>query len=173
MSANIATIFTDQMTNLTGNVGGAVQTLDNVNKVGYKERGFVSLLTLASQASGSVIAVARIPVPFVFLGITLVSSVSLGSSTLVFGSPGNFSGSQNFYGISSTLTTASLPQGIAAAATFGQEIDTGYDSTTGLATTYGQSSGFGGQYEDIVMTVGAASLPSSGSLYIAVKYAID
>lgn len=172
MSANPATLFGPNMTLLTGNNGGSVQSLPQGNEVNAKERLFIEQIALASQASGSIFAVARIPLGCVFLGITVCTDTSLGSATIEFGDAG--SGNSAIYGAAATLTSTNTPTVFAkagASGTYGQQITSGYDSVTGAATSYTGSSGSGGNYEDVTMTTGAASLPSSGNLTVITRWA--
>ena len=167
----IATQWGTQMTALVNNAGGAIQTLPPVTLVGGRQRTFVETVNLAGQANGTVIGVARIPLYAVFLGITLVSSVSLGTATISFGDANN----ATVFAPAATLTVTT-PTLVGAAAAIGQQISVGYDSDTGNQVTpfMPQKIGEGGAlYEDIVMTVGAAALPGSGVLVVMTDFAID
>ena len=171
MAATPANYFSDQMTLLTGNVGGAVQSLPQVSLVGGRERNFISRITLASQISGKVFAVARIPLYSAFLGILVATDTSLGSSTIAFGDAGN--GNSAIYVAAQTFTATNTPTLLGLVSAFGVPITAGYDSVTGNAVNYSSSSGFGGLYEDIIMTVGAATFPASGNLVIVTQYQLD
>lgn len=162
-----ATVWGVQMTLLTGNLGGAVQSLPQGNLVGARRREFVETLTLASQVSGTVIAVARVPLNSVFMGIEVTTDTSLGSSTIAFGDA--HSGNSAIYGAAATLTATNTPTVFTKTAVHGVEIKTGYDSS-GPVTGYAASAGFGGAYEDIIMTIGAATMPSSGTLRIVTRW---
>lgn len=165
----VADYFPDQMGNLTGNLGGALQVLPQVNLVGGKERNFITRITLASQISGKKFAVARLPLYSAFLGILICSDTSLGSSTISFGDMN----SAAIYAAAQTFTATDTPTLIGKTSAFGLPITAGYDATTGLAVTYASSSGFGALYEDVVMTVGAATFPASGNLVVVVQYQLD
>lgn len=169
MTATPATVFNDIMTTITGNVGGAVDGkvpsyLDD------KERVQVGTLTLASQTNGTVIGIARIPIYALFLGISILPSVSLGSSTVAFGDAG--SGNSAIYGAAATDTSTSTPLVFAVPATYGVQITTGYDCVSGLAVTPLAPGAGGALYEDIIMTIGAANFPASGTLKTIVRYMI-
>ncbi len=167
-----ATLFSDLMTNTTGNAGGNVQTLNNVNLSGGKERIQVAKIGLAAQVNGSIFGICRLPLGSTLLGITVITDTSLGSSTIKFGDA--HSGNSALYGAAATLTSTNTPTAFATAATYGVPITTGYDCQDGHATTYdvGGSPG-GGGYEDIIMTVGAADLPGTGTLRVIVRYMLD
>lgn len=171
MAATPATLFGTQMTSLTGNVNGAIQSLPHVDFVGGKDRTFAESIAYAAQASASVFGVARIPLPFVFLGLLLVTDTSTSTATLAFGNAGN--GNSAIYAAAAALTATDTPTWAGKTAKIGTEITSGFDCVTGLATGYGSSSGFGGAYEDVIMTTGTAALPASGNLRIQFQYAID
>lgn len=146
---------------LTGNISGTVQVLPRVSVISGRLRTFVETITLASQAAGTIFGVARLPKGSVFMGFEVLSTVSLGSSTIAFGNANN--GSQ--YANATTLTSPDQPLFLGKTITEGVPLDTGiYDSVTGLASA---------AYEDILMTVAAAALPSSGTLRILTSYALD
>lgn len=171
MAITPATVWNDIMTNTVGNVGGAVQTLNPVTTSGGRERVQIGRLVLASQTSGTVIAIARVPTGAAIIGITLLTDTSLGSSTLKFGDAA--SGNSAIYAAAATLTATNTPTTAAAQPTYGVPIVHGYDGVTGAETTYANNSGYGGGYEDIIMTVGAATMPNSGNLVTIVRYTID
>lgn len=165
----VATLFSTQMTQLTGNAAGAVQSLPNVNVVSGKQRQFIANLTLAAQASGSVIAMARIPLPAVLTGITLITDTSLGSTTIAFGD----ANSGAIYAAAQTFTTLNTPTRIGLAATHGAPITSGYDAQSGaLVSAYAPGQG-GAVYEDILMTTAAATAPASGNFVVIFEYSID
>lgn len=171
MAATPATIFFVEMAKLVGNLGGAIESLPNVDLVSGKTRKFVANLALATQINGAVLGVARVPLPFVMTGITLLTDTSLGSSTIKLGNAGN--GNSAIYLAAQTFTAVNTPTGVGNAATQGVEINSGFDSVTGLATGYASSSGFGAAYEDITLTIGAANFPASGIFKIIFEYQID
>lgn len=171
MTVSIATIFNDLMTNITNNQNGALQVLNAVTLEGGRERCIIGSLTLAAQASGSVIGIARVPLFAALIGITAITDTSLGSSTIEFGDPG--SGNAAIYGAAATLTATNTPTVFALTSTYGVPITTGYDCLTGNATGYQNDSGAGGAYEDIILTIGAANFPASGNFRTIVRYVID
>lgn len=164
-----ATLFSVQMTQLIGNTGGAVQALPAVTLVGGRKRVFVSNLAFAAQASGTVIAMARLPLFAALTDITVVTDTSTGSATLAFGDANTTA----LYGAAQTFTTINSSYQIGLAATLGLPITTGYDAQSGNAVTYQKPGEGGALYEDIVMTVGAAALPASGNLTVIFEYVID
>jgi len=145
---------------LAGNTGGQVQGLPAVTYAGARERVFTGVIALASQAAGSVIGIARIPLGSIITGMTLITDTSLGSATIAIGD----TNSSGLYLAAQTLTTTNVPQRIGLAAAHAAPINTGYDCTTGLATK---------NYEDLVLTVAVAALPSSGNLAFVLEYALD
>jgi hypothetical protein len=156
----VATAYFDQMTTLTGNTAGAVQTLPDVTRVGGRRRTFVSSLTLASQASGTTIGVARLPIGAVINSIQGITDTSLGSTTISLGN----SNSAAIYKAAATFTATETPTLWGLTATRGVPITSGYDCVTGVANR---------SYEDIVLVTGAATAPSSGTLRILIDYSID
>lgn len=171
MSATPATAFAEMMTKLTGNTGGVVQDLPPVLRVGGKRRILAERLTLAAQVSGTVIGVARIPLPFVLTGITLLTDTSLGSTTIALGNAGN--GNSAIYAAAATLTATNTPTGVGKVATTGIQINSGFDCVSGLATGAAAPGNGGAGYEDIILTTGAATAPGSGTLLLLFQYVID
>ena len=161
----VATLFSTQMAQITGNTGGAIQSLPPVTTVGGRERVFIANVGLAAQASGAVIGVARFPLGAIITGITLLTDTSLGTSTIALGD----TNSAALYAAATTLTNVNTPTRIGLAATHGAPITTGYDCISGLATAAPK----GGQYEDVVLTVAVAALPALGNLAIIFEYSID
>lgn len=165
----VATLFSTQMAQLTANLGGAVQALPAVTVAGARERVFVANLALAAQASGSVIAMARIPLFAAITGINVVTDTSLGSATIAFGDANNGA----LYAVAQTFTAVAAPAKFGNAATQGVPITAGYDCLSGALVTYAKPGQGGALYEDILMTVAAAALPASGNLSVIFEYAID
>jgi len=155
-----ATTFSTELAQLTGNAGGAVQSLPGVNLVGGRQRTFVSHLALAAQASGAVIGIARIPLNAVIIGIEFITDTSLSTSTISVGDTNNATA----YSPAFTLTTTNTPFRAGSAAGHGNPILTGYDCVSGAQAS---------AYEDITLTVGVAALPGSGNLLIKTEYLID
>lgn len=162
MTANPATVFTPPMTSLTGNTGGAVSALPNVTVAGARDRVFIGTLAMASQTSGSAIAVARLPIGAAPTSIEVITDTSTSTATLAFGNSG--SGNSAIYGAAAAVTTTNAKQSFCKAATMGIPITAGVDCISGAAST---------DHEDIVATIGTANLPSSGNLTFIVKYAMD
>lgn len=119
-------------------------------KHGGKIRNFRATISLASQASGDTVTLAIVPGGLCFVKGWLTATASLGSSTIALG-------------------TADSPGKYRAAATF-----TAVNTPTpfGLAATKADSEPLR-LPETILMTIGAASLPSSGSLVIDLEFSGD
>jgi len=111
-------------------------------------RCFVEEITLASQAIGDTIEVAKLPKCSVVLYGLLNSSVTLGISTIEIG----VTGSAGKYKAAGTFTTPNAPTLFGANAAVGEA----------LATA-----------ETVIVTIGAANLPASGTLRVTVFYAVD
>ena len=156
----VATAFTTAMAALTGNTGGALQILPAVTQAGARERVFTGVIALATQPSGSVIGLARIPLGAAITGITLVTDTSLGTTTIALGD----TNSSALYMAAQTLTTVGVPQRVGLTAAHAAAITTGYDCATGIASK---------SYEDIVLTTAVAALPASGNLAFILEYAFD
>lgn len=171
MAATPATIFGTQMTKLVGNTGGGVQSLPNVDSVGGRRRGFIESLIYGSWANPSVIGVARLPLPFIMTDITVITDTSTGSTTLAFGDPGN--GNSAKWAAAAAYTSTDNPSKIGKTAALGVEQLAGFDSETGVATSYTGSSGYGGAYTDVIMTTGGAQAPAAGNLRIMFEFMID
>lgn len=168
MTAAPATAWSDNMLLLYGNAGGQVQQLPAVTEVGGRARIQVGRIALASQASGTVFHIARVPLGALLTGIIIQASATLGSSTLAFGDYN----SGTAYASAATYTTGFVKQAAAYNAMLYKQILTGYDAVTG-AVSYTVPGQGGALYEDLLMTVGAAAFPSSGNLTIVTEYIID
>ena len=105
-------------------------------------------ITLAAQTTSDTIEVARLPKGAIPLYGVLLSSVSLGSSTLAVGG----SGSTGKYRAAATFTTANTP------------------ILFGLAAANGEALA---AEENVFLTIGAASLPASGTLRVMFFYALN
>src|SRR5579859_4131309 len=99
--------FSTQMATLTGNTGGAIQQLLTPGVAGGRERVFGANVTLAAQASGSQIAVARLPLGAVITGITMITDTSLGAATVALGDV--HAGNSAIYAAAQTLTNTQTP----------------------------------------------------------------
>lgn len=165
----VAATYSDIASKIVNNAGGSIQQLTDVNVKGGKERVDIATITLASQASGSLIMLTRLPLFSSILGFTVITSVSLVSSTISIGNTNNAS----LYAPAATLTSTNTPTLVNNTASFGAPITAGYDATTGNAVTaYAPGQG-GGLYDDVVANVGVAALPAAGTLKIAVRYMLD
>jgi hypothetical protein len=172
-AATPATLFGTEMAQITGNVSGGapppqvlIPTLLN-----GKRRTFVANIPFSAQASGSVIGVARLPVPYNMVGIMALPSVSLGTATIALGSPSD--SSQNGYWSAAGTLTALTPSWLGNNASMGVPIYVGYDCLTGQPAGYQPGHQGGGQYDDIILTTGAAALPASGNLRLFFDYIVD
>lgn len=145
---------------LKGNVSGVVQVLPTVTVNGGRDRSFIETLTLAAQASGSRIAVARLPLYAAIVGIKIVSSGAPGAGTVSFGDFNN----DTRYSAAVALPAVETEATYVASGTYGVPITTGYDSDTG-DTTKG--------YADIIMVTGGAALAASGTMRIRTIYTLD
>jgi hypothetical protein len=111
-------------------------------------RVFVETITLATQTTADTIVVARIPKGAVFLGGHLLSTVSLGSATVAIG----ITGTPNKYRTAGTFTAVDTPTPFGNAA------------AVGVAEAAERSA---------IITIGAASLPASGTLVVMMFYATN
>lgn len=157
----VASSYFPPLTQLVSNAGGAVESLPSITQNGGRERVAGGTLALASQASGSVIGVARIPLYAMITGITLITDTSLGTATIALGDVNT----ANAYMSAQTLTSTNTPVRVGNATAHMAPITTGYDCTTGAASK--------GEYEDITLTTATAALPSSGNLTVIIEYVID
>jgi hypothetical protein len=105
-------------------------------------RRFRATVTLASQASGDTVVLADIPSGFVFAGGEMVSSVSLGSSTVALGN----ASAAGKYRAAAVFTAVDTPTPFGPATAF-----------SGAAST---------ATERVLLTVGTATLPASGTLVV-------
>lgn len=167
-----ATLYSDIMTKLQANAGGAVQSLPDGNLFGSRLRRQISKIVLATQLSGSFIWVARIPLGACLLDINAMTDTSLGTATIAFGDAHN--GNTAIYGVAATLTALNTKTRFGPPlAQWNVPITTGYDYLAKLVTAYAPSSIGGAGFEDIIMTTAVANLPASGNLYLEFVYAID
>jgi hypothetical protein len=151
----ISIVAGTNMAMILANTGGGLQQLPN-QMVGAKQHLWTERITLAAQASGVNIPIARVPYGSMLMDINVNCSVSLGTSTLAFGDMNNtsrFSAAATNTGVDSTAHKLN-------AASDGLPLTTCYD-INGVASN---------SYEDIIMTVAAAALPASGTLVITVYY---
>lgn len=135
------------MTTLTSN-------LPDGSVVGGRLRRFRSVITLASQAQGAVDLGIRVPPGHIFAYGVLNTDTSLGTSTVALGT----SGSTAKYKAGAVFTATDTPTLFGKAAVAGASAKT--------SGTVGSSPKGTGTDEDLIMTVGAASLPSSGTLVV-------
>ena len=156
----VATVFSSQMTSLTGNAGGGSQALPNVTAVSGRVRVFHADIVLASQVAGTTIGIARLPLGAMITDIQVITDTSLGTTTISVGD----SNSAAIYAAAATYTTINVPVYVGLAATLGVPIASGYDCLTGVASK---------SYEDLVVVTAVATAPASGNLRLNIKYVMD
>ncbi|MDS1138582.1 hypothetical protein [Nitratireductor indicus] len=122
--------------------------------VGGRVRRYRALVTLASQGTGTVDLGLRIPPGHVFAYGVLNTDTSLGSSTIAIG----ISGATGKYKAAGTFTATSTPT------LFG--VNAAVAATSHTTSEVGSSPLGDGTNEDVIMTVAAAALPSSGTLVV-------
>lgn len=170
-----ATAWSDIMAKLQGNQAGGLEALPDVTLFEARVRQQVSSITLAAQVSGTVIWVGRVPLGAAIKSIEVTTDTSLGASTLAFGDAHNANSA--IYGVAATYTTTNaMTRAGPPTAMAGVEIATGYDYlgtlvNRGMPQTPSPAGGAG--FEDIIMTVGAATMPASGNLRIVITYTVD
>ena len=173
MAATPATVFSYEMGLLTGNSGGAVQVLPGSNIVAGKVFCSVGTWNMNAEVAGTVIGMARLPLYCSLNGIMLMTDTSTGSTTLSLGDSGN--GNSAIYAALAAHTSTDTPVWLGKTDVMGVPITTGFDCVTGLQVTpfMPQLVGQGGaDYEDITMTLAAATAPASGILRIWFHYQI-
>jgi hypothetical protein len=151
----ISIVAGTNMAMILANTGGGLQTLPN-QLVGAKPHVWTERITLASQASGVNIPIARIPYGSALLGIVINSTVSLGSSTIAFGDMNNTAR----FTAAAVFTAVDTATQKLNATSHGALLTTCYDYLAVASTAY----------EDVIMTVAAAALPASGTLVVSVLY---
>lgn len=105
-------------------------------------RRFRATITLGGQASGDDVVLFRVPAGSVFAHGVLNTSASLGTSTVAIG----VGGTTNKYKNAATFTAANTPT------LFGKTAE-----VSGAALT---------SETDVLLTIGAAALPGSGTLVV-------
>lgn len=116
--------------------------------VGGRVRVFNEIITLAAQASGDIIRCGRIPKGARVLYGLLNSSVTLATATIKLGS----TASDAKYRAAAVFTTTDTPVLFGVNAGVGEEL---------------------AAEETMIMTVGTASLPASGTLRVQWFYTLD
>lgn len=172
MAITPATAYSDIMAQLQGNTGGAALSLPMGILLGGQVAQQVSSLTLASQASGTVIWVGRVPLYSALRSIEIITDTSLGSSTLAIGDAAD--GNAAIYSAAATYTTTNSLTRMGPKTNYtGVELTTGYDylgnpMTPQMPQVPSPSGGM--LFEDITATVGTAALPASGTVRILISY---
>lgn len=110
--------------------------------VGARVHRYRASITLASQASGDTVVLADIPAGQCFAGGELVSSVSLGTATVAIGN----STTAGKYRAAAVFTATDTPTPFGTAASFAADPSTAQ--------------------ERVLLTVGTAALPASGTLVV-------
>jgi len=158
----MATTYGTQFTNIVNNALGQLQTLNDIQLGGGKVRVYIENIVYASQASGSLICCARVPLNAVILAFVLITDTSTGSATLAIQ---DFAASPNTYVAASAYTSTNTPtiigkpQAPATGYGVGQEITTAYDYN-----------GTSGRNADFAILTATASLPASGNLTLYTLY---
>lgn len=134
-----------QMTKLRNTVP---QDLPAVADVHGRVRVFNEKVTLASQTVSDTIEVAKLPKGARVLYGLLTSTVSLGSSTVAIG----INGTTGKYRAAATFTATDTPTPFGVAANIGEALTA---------------------EEILFLTIGAATLPASGTLRVTVFYTLD
>ena len=175
MAITPATAWSDIMTELKNNAGGGLQSLPEVTLLGGRMRRQVSRITLATQASGTVFHVARLPLYAALEDIEVMTDTSLTTATIKFGDAAD--GNSAIYGAAATLTSLNTRTRFGPpVAIWAVPITTGYDYLGNAMSPFmpqRPSPNGGMMFEDIIMTTGVAALPAAGNLLISVKYVID
>lgn len=175
MADTPATVFAAPFDALQTAQSGGKLVLPAVTLFGGRLRQQIATLTLASQAAGTVIWVARLPLYAALRSIDVITDTSLSTATIKFGDAHN--GNSAIYGAAATLTsTNALTRFGPPTALTGVPITTGYDHG-GILVTPAMPMLFapdgGSLFEDIIMTTATAALPSSGTLRVLTSYTID
>lgn len=170
MSATPATSYGTEMATKVANTSGAVNTLVENYLGSGKLRTAVCTIELSAQAAASIIGIARLPVPFVPMGFTLLSDTSLGTATIALGNAGD--GNAAKYLAAQTFTATDTPTPAGNTATLGVPVTEGYDCISGAATSPDTAGNGGGGYEDVILTTGTAALPAAGTLKVLIHYAL-
>lgn len=124
------------------------QDLPAVADVHGRVRVFNEKVTLASQTTADMIEVAKLPKGARVLYGLLTSSVSLGSSTIAIG----VAGTTGKYRAAAVFTAVDAPTAFGVAANIGEPL---------------------AAEEIVFLTIGAATLPASGTLRVKVFYTLD
>ena len=119
-----------------------------VADVGGRLRVFNEKIALAGQATADTIQVAKLARGARVLYGVLVSTVSLGSSTIALG----VIGTAAKYRAAATFTATDVPTLFGVAANVGEPL---------------------ANEETVIITIGAAALPGSGTLRVMIVYTVD
>jgi len=118
------------------------------NEVTGKVRVFRETVTMASQAAGDIIRVGQLPANSKFLYGVITASATLGATATI------------------KIGTTASDAAFRAAATHTVVVPTLFGTVTGLGLSFTAAT-------DVILTVGAAALPSSGTLYIEIFYSVE
>lgn len=167
----VASSFGASMALITGNSGGAIESLPAANRVNGKVRIFKEIITLAAQAAASVIGVARIRLPFEMVSISYLTDTSLATATIALG---NVNSSTAYHGAQTLTTTGQkvAPTGVTIGA-FNAPVTVGYDCVNGAQDTPLAPQQGGAAYEDFVITTAVAALPGAGTLCVFIEVAYE
>jgi len=126
----------------------AAGTTPDPGSVAATVRAFTEIVTFASQASGDTIEVAKLPKGARVLHGVLTTSASTGTATLAVGT----SSSAAKYRAAAVLTATDTP------------------TPFGVATALNVANS---AEETVVVTVGTAALPASGTMAVTTVYTFD
>jgi hypothetical protein len=135
-------------TQMNGLRNAVPQSLPAVSDVHGRVRVFNETVTLASQTTSDTIEVAKLPKGARVLYGMLISTVSLGTATVAVG----ISGTTGKYRAAATFSATDTPTLFGVAANVGQAL---------------------AAEEIVFITIGTASLPSSGTLRVMMFYTVD
>lgn len=153
----MTTFFAPQCSLLVGNTGGNVQTLPPDYLITGKTRVWIEKIALNGQAPGDQIMIARLPYGATPVDLVYDSDTSLGAAaTAAVGDKNNVSR----FAAAGTFTATDTPTSKLRASAIGVPITTAYDYA-GVNNT---------NYEDVLMTLGASSLPVGGTLTVLTYY---
>lgn len=155
-------LYSAEMQKVANNLAGLPMDLPKSALLSGKTRWQVATIALAAQTTSDVIHIARIPKGAVLLGFLMNTDTSLGSSTIAFGNA--HSGNSAKYKAAAAFTATDTPTWVMKAAGAGLDLS--------LATCY-DINDKDSPYEDIIITIAAATMPASGRFVVATLYATE
>jgi hypothetical protein len=158
----MAILYSPEMQALVNNdAGGVPMVLPKAGLINGKLRVQVATITLAGQTTADQIHFARIWRDAILLGFRHTTDTSLGSSTVAFGTV--HAGESAKFKSAATFTATNTPTMTGLASAIGRDLsaDTLYDINDQVRN-----------YVDMVITIGAASLPASGRYIVETWYTV-